>query len=196
MLHLDGELFVRRFGGRRGHFNIGKLVTPHGEFSVKDAAIDELDEGAYRGSFAVERLFLVNSQLPSGSIIVEMRARLASMSLDTDRPTTAAEPVGIEERDPIDEPETPTAAAQATPPEPAPAPPLHDRADADSHSPPAAATTTGNEEAALFAELWPLGEEVKLDPVVGRPLLRQQIDALKRRGYRYNAQRQVWRMGA
>lgn len=199
MLHIEGELFVRSFRGRHGRFNIGKLVTDVGEFSVKDVSIDELDEGAYLGSFAIERLFLVNSQLPSGAIIVEMRARLALMTLHADRPTATVEAVGIEERDPIDEPEADSSAevpAQQQAPvaslepehqhptEPAEAgSPLPDEAPADP-------------DAALFAELWPLGTEVRLDPAVGRPLMRQQIDALKRRGYRYNAQHQVWRLAA
>lgn len=199
MLHTEGELFVRSFRGRHGRFNIGKLVTDVGEFSVKDVSIDELDEGAYLGSFAIERLFLVNSQLPSGAIIVEMRARLATMTLHADRPTATVEAVGIEERDPIDEPE---AVSSADAPAQSPAPGASSEPEQQDPTEISDADTASSDEsqldpdAALFAELWPLGTEVRLDPAVGRPLMRQQIDALKRRGYRYNAQHQVWRLAA
>lgn len=46
-------------------------------------------------------------------------------------------------------------------------------------------TPLPDEDAALFGELWPLGEKVKLDPTVDRPLLRRQATRLKELGYQF-----------
>jgi hypothetical protein len=214
MLHVSGELFVRAFRGRHGRFNIGKLVTRQGAFAIKDVLIDELEEGAYRGRFGIERLFLANSQLPSGAIIVEMRAAIGQLDLDTEAPLLDAASIGIEEQDPLDEPATPPVMPQPHPVPPPANPGLQDAGDAepiaadarsaDPVAGPAAdevasgkveppdAGTDDAEEHALFGELWPLGDEVKLDTSVGRALMRRQIEALKRRGYRYQPRQQTW----
>lgn len=47
-------------------------------------------------------------------------------------------------------------------------------------------------DAALFGEIWPLGEKVKLDPTVDRGVFRQQRDRLKALGYTFRPLGQVW----
>lgn len=37
---VSGQLTLRTIRGRNGPFNVGRLVTPHGEFAVKDAELD------------------------------------------------------------------------------------------------------------------------------------------------------------
>ena len=50
---------------------------------------------------------------------------------------------------------------------------------------PESVTSLPDEDAGLFGELWPLGEKVKLDPTVDRPLLRRQATRLKELGYQF-----------
>ncbi|MEW8276331.1 MAG: DUF3275 family protein [Candidatus Thiodiazotropha taylori] len=38
----------------------------------------------------------------------------------------------------------------------------------------------------LFGMIWPLGEQVKLDPTVGRPIFRAQKEYLRSVGYKFD----------
>lgn len=56
----------------------------------------------------------------------------------------------------------------------------------------AANELTPEESRKLFGETWPLDEQVRLDPTVGRTILRAQTTYLKSIGYQHNAKEQVW----
>ena len=49
---------------------------------------------------------------------------------------------------------------------------------------------------ALFGELWPLGEKVKLDPTVDREVLRRQSARLKELGYQFQPVGRVFMQAA
>ena len=100
---IEGTLYVKSYRGRRGRFNVGRLVTDLGEFVVKDAILEELEEGGYRGSFGVGKLFLSTSTLPSGAAITELRARLDQVDLEDSIFLPKDAPVGVEQTDPVDE---------------------------------------------------------------------------------------------
>ena len=180
MLKLDGQLYVRALNGRNGRFNIGRLVTPYGEFAVKDRAIEELDEGTYDGTFGIGKFFVTNSTLASGSIIVEQRVRLEELWLHDGAKLPADASVGVEETDPLDEetrkPSAPDRTAEAV---------VCDGEPESSQDEP-------SENEQLFGDLWPLGQIVKLDPSVARPKLRAQTNVLRDMGYRFNSKEKHW----
>lgn len=200
MLSIQGDLYIRTIKSRNGPFNVGKLVSAYGDFAVKDPLIEELDEGAYRGHFGIAKFFVYHQLLPTGALIVEQRVRLGGMWLDDVDRLPSDEPIGAEERDPIDE--KPAEAPPAPPADPQPAAPVEPASSpleagaadtADEPAPPASDPPAKDPLAALFADLWPLGPEVKLDPTVDRAVLRQQTAALRHLGYQYALTKQLWR---
>ncbi len=104
MINLPGYLAIRTINGRNGEFNVGRLSTSIGEFVIKDALLDQYHEGKYRGDFAITEIrpsYYTNG----GRLVVEIRARLDSMSLDDVANLSAdeAERLSNHETDPIDE---------------------------------------------------------------------------------------------
>jgi hypothetical protein len=192
MIKLSGTLYVRAIHGRNGTFSVGRLVTEIGEFAVKDAVLDQYDEGRYEGEFGVSRIYPAN-YLAGGRLVVEVRATLATMALaaidelpDDPQPSLPepdpldlerqAEATGTPFRRPVGE----TSGAM-----PDVDPPL-DRTDLSMDRPDEEA------DAQLFGALWPLGQTVKLDTTVDRALFRRQKDRLKTLGYRFQPVGQTW----
>jgi len=58
--------------------------------------------------------------------------------------------------------------------------------------PPAGDPGDGGADAVLFGTLWPLGDTVKLDTSVDRPLFRRQKERIKALGYAFQAFGQRW----
>src|SRR5699024_5120220 len=75
MIQLRGNINIRTIDGRRGPFNVGALVTPLGEFKVKDACLDQFDEGRYSGEFTIERIYPA-TYFAATRLIIEVRAQL------------------------------------------------------------------------------------------------------------------------
>ena len=53
-----------------------------------------------------------------------------------------------------------------------------------------------NEDAVHFGDSWPLGDNVRLDPTVDRPVLRRQAARLKELGYYFQPLGRVWKHDA
>jgi len=182
MIKVTGTLAVKTIHGRNGAFNVGKLITEIGEFAVKDAEIDQYEEGRYDGDFGIERVF-PTSYIAGGRVVVEIRVQLGSMALagiDDLKAEDKAPPV---EPDPIDEAPPPPAAASADE-EPKAASKKSKKAKAEKPKDP--------DLAALFGNLWPIGQEVKLDPTVDRAKFREQKNWLKANGYKFKMVGQMW----
>lgn len=188
---VKGTLIVKWIAGRNGDFAVGDLRTPIGEFRVKDALLDQFDEGEYQGIFWISQIYAKSYEY-RGRITIETRASIADLQIDleTDAPQeshTASEP------DPIDE------APRA--PEPAPAePPLEcertsastdelgdANADVNAESD-ADKARFGND---IFEQLQ-AGRNVKLDPTIDRLLFRQQKERLKALHYAFDVKSQSW----
>jgi len=186
MLKLSGTLAIRTIHGARGAFNVGRLVTEIGEFTVKDSLIEEYDEGRYKGEFGIIAI-TPSTYFAAGRTVVEVRARLGSIALEDIAALAGDDRSPLTEPDPIES--EPVLAAE-------------EAAGADGSAPDA--LTTPNDEAidnadateralqALFGTLWPLDARVKLDPTVDRSLFRAQRDKLKALGYRFQPVGQVW----
>lgn len=199
MISIDGELAIRTITGRNGNFNVGRLITRIGEFAVKDALLDQYNEGKYQGTFVITQIS-PSSWTASGRTVIEVRARLDSMTLDGMDSLSPAEAENLVQQvvDPLDE-------EQSAPATPAPRRPAADDApfgmspaelkSTKSRSKPAAPAAAAEPTAAdeqLFGSIWPLGAEVKLDPTVDRQRMRDQIERLRSLDYELDFKNQVW----
>lgn len=194
---VPGTLMIRDIPKRAGgSFKVGKLSTQIGQFEVKNPELDQYEPGTYTGNFCIDKIY-PSHYVAGGKIVIEMRAVLSCFVLaGFDEETSEAEPLDI---DPAEE------EAATTTPEAAESQPETATTGASTNSdapvPDNLPVMSLEEEKAFreqqmdrdtFGELYPLGQEVKLDPTVGRTKLRAQCDRLKTLGYRFVAARQVW----
>ena len=73
---VKGTLIVKWIAGRNGEFAVGDLRTPIGEFRVKDALLDQFDEGEYQGIFWISQIYAKSYEY-RGRITIETRASIA-----------------------------------------------------------------------------------------------------------------------
>ena len=184
MITLNGTLRVRSINGRNGRFNVADLTTEIGEFKVKDAFLDQFEEGAYDGAFQIGRIFAA-SYTNGGRITIETRAHVLGVRLLNDQvgqlPTEVVEPDPIEEAQQNPNPEPPAdVAAQA------------DGVDTIDPAPEAVEHEEEDQDKLLFGHIYPLGGTVALDPTVDRARFRRQRDRLKELGYRFEPLQQSW----
>ncbi|MFG0675379.1 DUF3275 family protein [Delftia sp. WSY_7] len=118
MIKLSGiTLRVKKIrGGRNGDFCVGELFTDIGEFRVFDQLLDQFDDGVYKGTAWVERIFL-KQYIHFNKSITEIRAVLHDLQID-DMEERPEEP-HLVEADPADEepvavPPPPPRSASAT----------------------------------------------------------------------------------
>lgn len=180
MIQVPGVLHIRVVTGRHGDFRVGRLATDLGEFAVKDAELDQYDEGRYEGRFGISQIS-PSYYSAGGRLVVEVRARLNSIALVSEsEPDPELE--SIMDQDPVDETQS---SSNDAPMETA----TDDSGGTETHVDDIA---DGSDDKALFGLLWPLGDTVKLDPTVGRMLFRKQRDRLKELGYHFQAINQQW----
>ncbi|CAM4144589.1 TPA: DUF3275 family protein [Pseudomonas aeruginosa] len=205
---VSGQLSIRTIHGRNGPFCVGYLVTPIGNFAVKDAELEQYPEGKYDGEFVIRYIF-PNPIPMRGGIKFEIRCNLDGMTLFGVDKLSREDIRGFstQDIDPLDEelgaqpaatPAKPTKASRPAKPASvqASADPLVDTTPFGMDAPtPAVAAAPGSTEdgdAALFRLLWPLGESVKLDSTIDRLTLRAQIVRLGELGYALDFKTQEW----
>lgn len=193
MIKTSGTLTVKSITGRNGAFSVGKLVTPEGEFSVKDTILDQYPEGKYEGEFLISRIFPY-SYIMRGTAMVEVRVILDQILISDAEETPQPPEQAV--ADPLDESGAPDAKAKPT----------------EQCVVEAAAEERSQENLGELAEM-EISEEnrkdyslfgpdlyqelilelgVKLDPTVDRVRFRAQRDRLKELGYSFDAQSQTW----
>ena len=140
--------------------------------------------------------FLITEIRPSyyssaGRLVVEIRAKLDSMSLNDVDNLTAEDAARLSpnEPDPLDE-EAPAKAQPGTNPPTVSAEPD----DFPFGMTPSDRTNDLEADSALFGTIWPLGDTVRLDTTVDRKQLRQQCNRLTELGYVHNFKLQVWKI--
>ncbi|QGF91769.1 DUF3275 family protein [Pseudomonas sp. CFSAN084952] len=200
MINIPGQLAIRTISGRNGDFNVGRLSTSIGEFVIKDALLDQYDEGKYRGDFLITEI-RPSYYSTAGRLVVEIRAKLESMSLDDVDNLTAEDAAKLSpsEPDPIDEESssTPTKPArQRKTPTTVTAESNVDKPSSPEEAPfgmpPPSSENAAELDAVLFGTIWPLGDTVKLDTTVDRQRLRQQCTRLGELGYVLDFKQQTW----
>ncbi len=182
---LHGTLIVKWIAGRNGDFAVGDLHTPIGEFRVKDALLDQFDEGEYRGLFWVSQIYSKSYEY-RGRITIETRASIADLQID-DESDAPQESHSASEPDPIDE----------APPAPSPVPleSSEERIGASSNATVDADADADTDRTLFGADLFDLlqsGRDVKLDPTINRLLFRQQKERLKALRYAFDVKAQSW----
>ncbi|TFW43132.1 DUF3275 family protein [Pseudomonas fluorescens] len=190
MINIPGQLAIRTISGRNGDFNVGRLSTSIGDFVIKDALLDQYGEGKYHGDFLITEI-RPSYYSSAGRLVVEIRAKLDSMSLNDVDNLTAEDAARLSpnEPDPLDE-EAPAKAQPGTNPPTASAEPD----DAPFGMTPSDSTNDLEADSALFGTIWPLGDTVRLDTTVDRKQLRQQCNRLTELGYVHNFKLQVWKI--
>lgn len=194
---LTGVLSIKSISGNRGAFSVGDLSTEVGNFRIKDAFLDEFEPGQYKGRFVVSSIYPY-SYVWRGKVSVEIRAKLLEILLDEEAEvasgseTSVPESHGVDaEPDPIDEP-APVPAPAAVP-KPAAARPARNVIPTTSAE---RTETPSSDTPSIFQqeiqEAVDAGGPVKLDPTVDRLVFRQQRDALKALGFRFDAAAQHW----
>ena len=206
MIRLPGVLTIRIVAGRYGDFRVGRLITGIGEFSVKDAVLDQYLEGSYEGVFGVSRIYPTHYSA-GGRLIIEVRAEVQAIALSNINPLEQYDP--LLEQDPIEDDKVNKPLSNAEPfiapvvikPEPpnesdSPYQSVLDAQEPDSESSESQQAFEGNEatnpDEKLFGLLWPLSEQIKLDATVDRNVFRQQRDRLKALGYSFKPVGQLW----
>jgi hypothetical protein len=214
MITLPGQLAIRTIHGRNGDFNVGRLSTSIGEFVVKNAELEQYNEGKYDGDFTIAEI-RPSTYHANGRMVIEIRAHLGGMTLVSIDALSRDEARRLtpQEVDPLDE-ETQSTVPAVPQVQPKAEPNAQPKANADHALDPlvdttpfgskpigtvlqaSAATSTEREDAALFGTLWPLGDVVKLDATVERRVLRQQRDRLGTLGYEFAPLSQDWHLSA
>ncbi|KYC14118.1 MULTISPECIES: DUF3275 family protein [unclassified Pseudomonas] len=195
MISITGQLAIRTISGRLGLFNVGRLSTSIGEFTIKDALLDQYQEGKYRGDFAIKQI-RPSYYSHGGRLVVEIRAELEGMNLEdvTGLSREDEEHLPTNVPDPLEEDRAQTAPPQRrSPSAPPPQPPISNSASdqpfgMDPPAPPIADDT----DAELFGTVWPLNETVRLDTTVDRQRLRAQCTRLDQLGYTMDFKTQTW----
>lgn len=182
---VNGSLQVLVRTGRNGEFKVGKLKTTIGLFSVKDPLLEELAPGEYAGAFIIEEVYPWSYSTP-GYSIMEVRAKLADIMIDSESDSSDPEPDQLP--DPADEQPAPPdttnqGAGSSEPPQPEEPAPIT--------SAPAADLTSifGRENAEIISAGGPL----KLDKTVDRLTLRRQTQYLRESlPYEFSLADQTW----
>ena len=189
-ISLRGKLRVKRINGANGPFCVGDLETELGEFRVKDAVLDQFEDGLYEGVFWIQQIFPW-SYLSYGRMVVEVRAKLTDLQIEG-HARANADSRDLVEPDPAKEESPPVATEFVDPPKVKPAAEKRQR---PSSRPQAPASTDDAADQSLFGELFNAVIErqaVKLDPTIDRIQFRLQRDRLKALGYTFNAGSQSW----
>lgn len=185
---VPGTLMIRDIPKRAGgSFKVGKLSTHIGQFEVKDPELDQYEPGTYSGNFCIDKIYPAH-YIAGGKIVIELRAVLSCFVLaGFDTETGDVEPLEV---DPVDEEKT--ASADSVPMDDIPASDGMKVMSLEEEQ----TFRLEQMDKDTFGDLYPLGAEVKLDPLVGRAKLRSQCDRLKILGYKFQAARQTWALAA
>ena len=80
MVQLPGTLTIKTITGRYGDFNVATLDSEIGKFAIRDAVLDEYNEGTYQGTFGLTRIYSGSYQT-SHRVVIETRAELSGIWL-------------------------------------------------------------------------------------------------------------------
>lgn len=169
MISIPGELVITTRTGKYGNFNVAKLFTSIGEFSLKDnKSLDQYEAGKYEGSFVIKQI-KSSSYSYGNRVVIECCAYIEEMNLVnlSNLDEVNSEKTYISE-DPICQIESSEV----------------QKINLGSRD-----TVVDSE---LFGILWPLSEQVKLDSTIDRLKLRAQKERLTNLGYKFDFKSQLW----
>jgi Protein of unknown function (DUF3275) len=188
----QGTLSVKAISGRRGVFNVGKLLTDIGEFTIKDKALEQFDPGVYEGEFMIE---LIEAQATrwKGGYFNEVVAKIADGGYNINQDGAGIVDTSTQsEPDPLDAERERNSRQVAAPFEAS-----HQEQGGSYKAKPknlavSLAMDLSFYDAETLEAIQVLGV-VKLDSSIeDRELFRKQRDGLKALGYRFNFKEQNW----
>ena len=185
----QGTLSVKAISGRRGVFNVAKVQTDIGEFTIKDKALEQFDPGVYEGEFMIE---LIEAQATrwKGGYFNEVVAKIADGGYNINNETDGRVDTSTQsEPDPLDaEQGMRQVATPQVEPSKASLKPTKTK------SPASDPVDMSIYDADMLEAIQAQGI-VKLDSSIeDRELFRKQRDGLKALGYRFNFKEQNWYM--
>lgn len=191
---LQGRLTVIARHGRYGRFCVGSLSTDIGEFVVKEAKLDQFEEGHYTGSFVISKIYH-HTYHHVNRMFIDICANVSDITLDEAGVDEGKVDVPVPiEPDPIQD-QVPAVVQSSTAPQPSSA---GDSAMLDPASRPPANAGQGDDLPTLFEqdEIKDIQDRkpIKLDPTVDRVRFRAQIACLKNLGYCWQAVNKVWQI--
>lgn len=176
MISISGELVITTRMGKYGNFNVAKLFTSIGEFSLKDnKLLEQYEAGKYEGSFVIKQI-KSSSYSYGNRVVIECCAYIEDMDLVNSFNLNEAdsEIIHISE-DPICQRES--SEVQKVNSE---------------HQPEETMIIHSSDDAELFGFLWPIGDQVKLDSTEDRLKIRSQKKRLIELGYCFDYKSQCW----
>ncbi|MCX8578691.1 DUF3275 family protein [Gilliamella sp. B2776] len=176
MISIPGELVITTRTGKYGNFNVAKLFTSIGEFSLKDnKLLDQYEAGKYEGSFVIKQI-KSSSYSYGNRVVIECCAYIEDMDLvnSFNLDETDSEIIHISE-DPICQRESSEVQKVNSEHQSEETMIIHSSGDAE-----------------LFGFLWPIGDQVKLDSTEDRLKIRSQKKRLIELGYCFDYKSQCW----
>jgi hypothetical protein len=173
MVTVKGRMVVNVINGRNGLFSVATLYSEIGDFVLRYEGLDQYDAGTYEGEFVIRDMCL--KARPFGvSQIIEPLAFIEDLVLET-ADEGLQEPLPDAIPDPVTEESKSDSAIPLD---------IKGKSEGD---------ISEAELKQLFGSLWPLGDKVKLDPTIGRPIFRAQKDYLNLvGGYEFDPPNQIW----
>ena len=175
MITVIGKMVVNTVRGKNGPFNVASLYSEMGNYVVDYDGLDEFNVGTYHGEFILKRTELRIRNF-GVSKIIDPIAYIDGVHLyNADESKAEAIPEAMPDPLDLDEESGKAVNKSKAPINLAPDPDVLDETSLKQ----------------LFG-VWPLSDEVKLDPTVGRSTLRLQAAYLKSVGFKYNSTEQIW----
>lgn len=192
---VSGVLKITARNGRNGVFNVGELKTELATFKIKQAVLEQYEEGEYPGEFMIAQIFQ-SAFIYNGRSFTDLCANLVGLDI------LAANLAAPKPLDPIDAQEDAAiygSIAQEPINEPPVLPMVH-RQDSTVYQESDEATPhqaldeipVVSSMDALKALIEKHTTLIRLDTTLDRSLLTQMPPLLKQRGYCFNAQTQLW----
>ena len=194
MILLDGTVTNKIINGVNGDFSVGTFQTEIGKFKIRSALLDQFEEGEYNVRAAVNKFDLNSYQSKrNGIIITEIEAHVDTLEL-IDGDIKPVDQVSIEPDASLEKESAATKAVIADADSKKPANPdsgkiVLSNKKANNKAEPQNVNKAELEK--LFGHLWPLGNEVKLDTTLPRPMIIKQKSYLSG-CYDFNAKTQIW----
>jgi hypothetical protein len=194
MILLDGTVTNKIINGVNGDFSVGTFQTEIGKFKIRSALLDQFEEGEYSVRAAVNKFDLNSYQSKrNGIIITEIEAHVDTLEL-IDGDIKPVDQVSIEPDASLEKESAATKAVIADADSKKPANPdsgkiVLSNKKANNKAEPLIGNKAELEK--LFGHLWPLGNAVKLDTTLPRPMIIKQTSYLSG-CYDFNAKTQIW----
>lgn len=195
MIILEGNITNKVISGANGDFSVGNFQSTIGQFKIRSTLLDQFDEGEYQVRVTVKKIDLRSYMSKrNGIIITEMELDIHHLEMiKGDIKTVQQESIepdaSIADESLLSDSTRPDKNLLLTQSKNK-APAQKDSKAEPTEKPESSADNT-DDLRKLFGHLWPLGDEVKLDTTLPRPLFIKQKSYMAR-FYNLDIKTQIW----